>query len=133
SIAEKKCEPKDCNCRNRELCTAPEAGCAMGQRRKRKDSTLALIIRLHDEHDVLQRHDDDQGPENERDDTENGRRAWGMPAGSKRGFTHRIKRARADVAIHDAQCSKSEARIALETRSSTWVSLFERYRVRGTR
>ena len=49
---------------------------AQRQRQQRHDAALALVVGAHDEHDVLQRHHDDQRPEDQRQHAQHVLAAW---------------------------------------------------------
>jgi hypothetical protein len=83
------------------------------QRRQRQDAAFAVVVGAHDEDHVLQRHDDDEGPEDERERAEDGRLARHRAACRQHGFTHRIERTGAYVAEYDAKRCQREHRIVL--------------------
>ena len=74
------------------------------KREKRHDAALAVIVGAHDENGVFQRDDQDQRPEDQRHDARDGLGRQ-RPAGIGR-LLERIKRARADIAVDDAQRGK---------------------------
>ena len=43
---------------------------ALGERHQRQDAALALVVRLHEKQHVFRRHDDQQGPDDQRDDAD---------------------------------------------------------------
>jgi hypothetical protein len=68
------------------------------------DAAFALVVRAHDEGDVLDRHDDHQRPEHQRQDAEHvGRVDRHRMVRAAEDFLERVKRARADVAVDDAE------------------------------
>ncbi len=75
---------------------------ARHERRQREDAALAAVVGAHDQRDVLQRDDDDERPEDHRQHAEHvvGRERQAIRAGERRA--QRVERARADVAVHDA-------------------------------
>ena len=76
---------------------------ALDERHEAERAALAAIVHAHDEKHVFERHDHDQGPEDQGHDAEHG--FAGHRAAGRRGrqaFLQRIERARADVAIDDA-------------------------------
>src|SRR4051794_10588870 len=73
------------------------------QREERDDAALAAVIRLQDEDAVLDRDDDDEGPEDQGEDAQNGRGGQATVTCRVRGFLERVKRAGSDIAKHNAQ------------------------------
>jgi hypothetical protein len=77
------------------------------QRGQGEDAALTVIVGAHHEHQVLDRDDDDEGPEHNR------RHAVGIGAadlelGVLERFPERVQRARADVAVDDPQSAERE-------------------------
>ncbi len=88
------------------------AGAAPGrplrERKQRQRSALAAVVGAHDEHDVLQRHDHDQGPDQQRDDADDLALGETVAPRGPQTLAQRIKRAGADVAIDDADRSQHQ-------------------------
>ena len=76
---------------------------ALKQRHQRERAALAVVVGAHDQEHVFQRHDDDQRPQHQRHDAEH-HLARERAAGGRGGqaFLERVERARADVAVDDA-------------------------------
>ena len=84
---------------------------ARGERHEGKRTALAVVVRAQQDHDVLQGDDDEQRPQNQRQHPEH--RGAGKLAGFGRGsgddrFAERVERARADVAVDDADAADGE-------------------------
>ena len=83
------------------------------QRDQRQDAALALVVGAHHEQQVLDRHRDDQRPEDQRQHAED---VAGVTPGSAcdagEAFAQRVERARADVAVDDAERGEDEERDA---------------------
>ena len=73
------------------------------QREECDDAAFAAVVGLQDEDAVLDRDDDDEGPEDQGEDAQNGRGGQATVACGVRGFLERVKRAGSDIAKHDAQ------------------------------
>jgi hypothetical protein len=71
------------------------------QRQHGDDAALAVVVGPHDQDSVLGRDDDDQGPEDQRQDAQDG--LWRRRAAGLDGLLERVERAGADVAIDDAE------------------------------
>ena len=69
---------------------------------QRQHAAFAFVVHPQDDDDVLERDDDQQAPEDERQHAEHGVDVRGA-AGDRGRFSQRIERAGADVAIHDAE------------------------------
>ena len=72
---------------------------------QRHDAALAVVVRAHDEHDVLERDHDHDRPEDERDDAVDRVRVHGHRPGDV-AAEHRLDRVQgacADVAEHNAE------------------------------
>ena len=80
----------------------PSAERPLRQRHQRQRAAFALVVGTHDENDVLDRHDDDQGPEHQRDDAKD-RRLTDPAANVRERGPHGVERAGADIAEHDAK------------------------------
>ena len=75
------------------------------KRQKRHDTALAMIVGAHDEDGIFDGDDHDQGPEDQRHDARGG---LGRQSSASIGrLLERIERARADIAVDDAQRGKS--------------------------
>ena len=99
---------------------------ARGKRRQRKRSALPVVVGAQQNQDVFDGYDNDQSPQDEREHTEH------CIAGDGAGFrggghrhTKRVKRARADIAIHDTDAAERQridaarrARLAVGVRQS---------------
>ena len=86
---------------------------ALKQRGQRHDPAVAAVVRAHDEARVLDRDDDHQRPEDQRNDpVDAGRR--GVRGGSmgREDDLLGVQRARADVAVDDAQRAEREHGLA---------------------
>ena len=81
------------------------------KRHERQYSALAVIVDPHRERYVFDRRHDDQRPDHQRQRSERGD-GIGIGAGEAENRLERVKRARADVAEHYAQCRKAERRQA---------------------
>jgi hypothetical protein len=82
---------------------------ALGQRGQRHDPAVTAVVCTHDDAGVLDRDDDRQRPEDERDDAvdagDGGMRRVAM--GGEDDLLG-VQRARPDVAVHDPQCAERE-------------------------
>ena len=78
------------------------------QRGQGEDAAFALVVRAHHDRDVLDRDDEQQRIDDQRQDAEHVlvRRRHGMRA--EEAFAHRVERARADVAVDDADRGERE-------------------------
>ncbi len=75
----------------------------LDQRHQRQDAAFARVVRAQQQQHVLQRNEDQQAPEDERQDAEDlGRLARATTCGMQ-GYLERIQRAGADVAVDDAE------------------------------
>ena len=63
---------------------------------------------LHDEHDVLERDDHDERPEQQRDDADDFALGEAVPPGGAQALAQRVERAGADVAVDDADRSEHQ-------------------------
>ena len=89
---------------------------ARHKRSKRKDAAFPAVVRAHDQRHVLQRDDDHQRPEKRRQDAEHvvvRQRERVRPG--ERG-AQRVQRARADVAVDDADGANHQRRHPLSAR-----------------
>ena len=82
------------------------------ERDEREDAALAAVVGAHHEQQILDRHDDDERPEDERQHAEDVGSRHRNRMSSGEAFAERIQRARPDVAVHDAERSKNEKRQA---------------------
>ena len=83
---------------------------ALRQRHQRQRAALALVVGAQQDDDVFERDDDDQRPEDQRQHAEHrvaGRRAVGADRGDHR-FAEGVERARADVAVDDADAAERQ-------------------------
>jgi hypothetical protein len=85
------------------------------QRHQRQDAALALVVRVHHQQHVFDRHDQQQRPEDQRQDAEHLRRAHRAVAEIGQARLEGIERAGADIAVDHAQHAKHHRR----TRSGT--------------
>ena len=81
---------------------------ARGEGAERQHPTLAAIVGAQDEDDVLERDDEDQRPEDEREDAQHGGLAQVQATGMAEGLAHRVERAGADVAVDHPDRSERE-------------------------
>jgi len=78
---------------------------------ERQDPAFAVVVGLHDEEQVLDGDDDDQGPEHEREETEDIRLGDGqLVTVAVKRLPEGVERARPDVAVHDAERTEGEER-----------------------
>ncbi len=91
------------------LPTRPAPDGRRGQREKRHDAALALIVGSHDQDHVFQRDDDHQRPENRRNSAQDVLRVQGNAVIGVERLLGRIQRARADVAVYDAERRQRQA------------------------
>ncbi|MEJ0043675.1 MAG: hypothetical protein WDM81_16285 [Rhizomicrobium sp.] len=87
---------------------------AVRQGGEREHAAFAIVVGAHDEDDVFERHDDDEGPQDQRQRAEDRGVAGQLAAGGEHGLAHSVERAGADVAEHHAQRAQGEQGIALE-------------------
>ena len=89
------------------------AGAAEGALRQRGESqrpAFAVVVRPGEDEDVFDRHDEDQGPQDQRQHAEHGR-LGDRPAMARcrqHRLAERVERARADVAIDDADAADGQ-------------------------
>ena len=95
--------------------SASTSGVRLPMRRKgkcsqRQRAAFAVIVGAQQEQHVFERDDDNQGPEDQRQHAEHGRLRDDAvrSAGGQNGFAQRVERARADVAIDDADRAEGE-------------------------
>jgi hypothetical protein len=81
---------------------------ARHERRQREDAAFAAVVGPHDQRDVLERHHDDQRPQERRQDAEDVRRGYRQAELPGEGRAQRVERARADVAVDDADRADDE-------------------------
>ena len=77
-------------------------GPAGDQRSEREDAALAVVVRTHDQHHVLERDDDDQRPEHERQQAVDVGLVERHAVRAAEDLAHRVQRRGADVAVDDA-------------------------------
>ena len=77
------------------------------ERHQRERAALAVVVGAQQDDDVFQRHHDDERPDQERGDADD---LLGVRSVAEMGerLPHRVKRARADVAIDDADAADGE-------------------------
>ena len=81
----------------------PRVPCAQ-EREERHNAALAAIVGAHDEDRVLERDDEDQRPDNQRDNAEH--RVRERSTAARRGLDgllEGVKRARADIAVNNSK------------------------------
>jgi hypothetical protein len=98
---------------------------ALRQRHQRQGPALTLVVGSHHEDDVLDRHHDDQRPEDEADHAEHGHIAGAMADVAQR-FAHRVERAGADVAEDDAHGADRQRPEPLLSRTGRFIGRLER-------
>ena len=76
--------------------------------RERKDAPLPVIVGPQHEDEVLERDDDDQCPEDQRQDAEDVVVRRGDRVRALEALADRVERARADVAVNDAERGERE-------------------------
>ena len=81
----------------------------LDQRDQGEHAAFAIVVHAQDQDDVLQRDDDEEAPEDQREDAEH-RVDVGRTAGGDRRLAKRVERARSDVAVHDTDCAQGGAR-----------------------
>jgi hypothetical protein len=81
----------------------------LGKRHERERAALAVVVGAQDEQHVLDRDDNDQGPQDERHDSEH-HLASDCTArrGSRQRLLQGVQWTRADVAIDNAQCAQRQ-------------------------
>jgi len=79
------------------------------QREQRQLAALAAIVRAQNENDVFDAHDNDQRPDDQRQYTVDITRISLESVLFLEALTERVQRARADVAVNDANCEDCEA------------------------
>src|SRR5207248_368476 len=83
---------------------------AVHERHQGEHAPFALVVRPDDDDVVLDRDDDQQGPEHEREYAEHVARRDGDAVRPGERVANRVQRARPDVAVHDAQRGECERR-----------------------
>ena len=73
------------------------------------DPALAAVVRPHDEDEVLDRDDDDERPDEQREQPEDVLRRGRHAVRAMQRLPHRVERAGADVAVHDAERGERDA------------------------
>ena len=71
-------------------------------------ATLTFIVGAHDDDDVLDRHDAHHRPEDQRQHAQHMQLIESQRVGAGEGLLHRVKRAGADVAEHDADSAENQ-------------------------
>jgi hypothetical protein len=92
--------------------SAPRASSSpwIEQREQRQDPALAVVVRPHDQQQVLERNDQDQRPEDQREHPEHVVRRRFK---SRQRLAERIERTRPDVTVDDAKRSESQCSLSL--------------------
>src|SRR6185503_1313928 len=80
------------------------------QRHQRQDAALALVIRAQDEDQVFDRDDEHQGPEDQGQDADDVLSSGGDAVGGIEALAKRVERARADVAVNNAEGAERQER-----------------------
>ena len=75
------------------------------QRNHGHNAALTAIIRTHDKHDVFDRNDDNQGPQDERKNPEQVIRGQRNRVDSGKDFFHRVQRTGTDISVNHTQRS----------------------------
>ena len=78
------------------------------QRRQREDAALAGVVRAHHDGDVLDRDDDHERVDDERQHAEHVFRRRRHRMGAEKAFPDRVEGARTDVAVHHADGGQRE-------------------------
>ncbi len=97
---------------------APGEAGAVDERHQGQHAPFTLIVRADDHNMVLDRDDEDQRPEHEREDPQHVAGTDGDPVGPVEGLAHRVQWARADVAVDHAQRGEGERGEVATARSS---------------
>ena len=88
---------------------APPSGARrMGQGHEGEDPPFSPVVGAEDEDEVLDRDDEDEGPEDQREHAQDVGRRDGDGVGAVKTLPHRVERARPDVAVHDAEGAQGE-------------------------
>jgi hypothetical protein len=72
------------------------------ERQQRENSALAIVVRAHDENDVLDADDDYQRPDDQREDAVDVVGGWLDAVFELEAFAQRVKRTGTDVPVDDA-------------------------------
>ena len=86
----------------------PTVGARRKERGQCQDATLALVVGAHHDRDVLDRDDQQQRVDDQREHAEDVFVSGGHRVRSKKAFAHRVQGTRADVAVDDADCGEGE-------------------------
>src|SRR5262249_42784712 len=78
------------------------------ERDEGEDPSLAVVVRAHEERQVLERNDRDERPEDDRENAEHVRRRRRERRGADEALLEREERVRADVAVDDAERAEGE-------------------------
>ncbi|MHC2579685.1 hypothetical protein ACVMHR_004424 [Bradyrhizobium diazoefficiens] len=84
---------------------------ALGQRHQRERAALAVVVGAEQDHDVFERHHDDERPQDQGEHAEHGRRRSepvGARGGRRHGLAERVERTGADVAIDHADAAERQ-------------------------
>ena len=84
----------------------------MGQRRERERSAFAAVVRAKHEADIFAGHHDHQRPEDQRDGAHHRYRHGHRAARRQHRLADRVERARADVAVDDAERAQRQPEIS---------------------
>ena len=103
AVAEEEREAHDCGDADHVLDGALQLGRSMRERGQRKHAAFAFVVGAHDKHDVFDRDDQDERPDDGGERAHHREGAGQRAARRAHGFAHRIDRARADVAEDDAE------------------------------
>jgi len=96
-----------------EPCCAPaRAGASRHERRQGQHAAFALVVRAHHDRDVLDRDDEQQRIDDERQHAENVVVRGRHRVRPEEALAHRIERAGADVAVDDAERGEGERKQA---------------------
>ena len=82
------------------------------QGEQRYDAAFAAIVQTHDEGDVLDAHDEDQRPDDEREHAVDRRDSGRQPVLGVEACPEGVERAGADIAVDDAQGGQGQSREA---------------------
>ena len=85
-------------------------------------AAFAVVVGPEDERQVPDRDDEDQRPEDERKHPEDVRRASAAPSASRKALVESVKRARADVAVDDAERREDDCRATPVVRTVSQIS-----------
>src|SRR5581483_9598568 len=78
------------------------------ERHQREDASLSAVVGAHDEDEILERDDDRQRPEDQREDADDVLASRRYAMVWIEALTQRVQRARADVAVDHSQRRERE-------------------------